>query len=288
MSACLPLRQRAAAAVHRPPLSLPLPRLVPAAACRRCLSQRAGAGAAAGRGAARLYRLLGVDPEATATELKAGFLREARRNHPDLSPEPDAATTFAAIRDSWEVLSSPLRRREYDETTLGGAQPAWVYQTGPQANAAEGGAGGEGWAGIPLSALTGEELESKAAWLHSRIRSGSTNLAALGEGTDGGGGTTAGGTHTRWRLERELEVLTQQHRELRRFKQKLFAEAIRCGGNRGRKNFSKLVPRVDDLAQPAGVPEEVVEEARRAMATNARFQDSRFGEFIRNTYPTRD
>ena len=46
--------------------------------------------------------------------------------------------------------------------------------------------------------------------------------------------------------------------------------------------------RVDDLAQPAGVPEEVVEEARRAMATNARFQDSRFGEFIRNTYPTRD
>jgi curved DNA-binding protein CbpA len=237
----------------------------------------------------RLYALLGVDAAATSAEIKAGFLREARRHHPDLCPdEPGAATIFAQVRDSWEVLSDPARRRTYDEAT-GGAQPEWVYHSsaGNRRTAADGGDDEQGR--VPLAALTEQELESRAAYLHDRIRISSAQLATLSadHGDGGGGGASPGGVSAaagKRRLESVLASLTQQQRELRgRRHQRAAAKVRRRGGNRGRRKLA--MRRVDDLAPPAGVPLEVVEEARRAMDANKRLHDTRLGEFIRSTYP---
>ena len=41
------------------------------------------------------YRTLGVDKNATADEVKKAFRKQARKFHPDVSKEPDAAQRMA-------------------------------------------------------------------------------------------------------------------------------------------------------------------------------------------------
>lgn len=65
------------------------------------------------------YQLLGVPREATADEVKKAYRRMARRFHPDVSKEPDAAARMSEINEAHAVLSDPERRAAYDALASG-------------------------------------------------------------------------------------------------------------------------------------------------------------------------
>jgi len=61
------------------------------------------------------YEVLGVGRNATAEEIRKAYRRLARKYHPDVNTEPDAAQRFAEITEAYDVLSDPDRRKTYDQ-----------------------------------------------------------------------------------------------------------------------------------------------------------------------------
>jgi DnaJ-class molecular chaperone len=64
------------------------------------------------------YAVLGVKPKATARQIKAAYLREARVHHPDRNAGDALAATerFKMAVSAYEALKDPRRRRAYDLT----------------------------------------------------------------------------------------------------------------------------------------------------------------------------
>jgi DnaJ-class molecular chaperone len=63
-----------------------------------------------------LYRVLGVARDADAETLKKAYRKLARRHHPDVNPGDKAAEEkFKQISEAYDVLSDPVKRRNYDE-----------------------------------------------------------------------------------------------------------------------------------------------------------------------------
>ena len=60
------------------------------------------------------YRTLNIDSTAEDAAIKSAFRRLALRHHPDRARDKDAAGQFEAIREAYEVLSDPEKRRRYD------------------------------------------------------------------------------------------------------------------------------------------------------------------------------
>lgn len=59
-----------------------------------------------------LYRVLGVDREASPEEIKRGYRRMAKAVHPDM---PEGSTErFALVKLAYDVLGDELRRARYD------------------------------------------------------------------------------------------------------------------------------------------------------------------------------
>lgn len=68
------------------------------------------------------YIVLGVEREATTSDIKRAYRRLARRLHPDINPgDREAAARFRQIVDAYETLIDPDRRRRYDSGALGEA-----------------------------------------------------------------------------------------------------------------------------------------------------------------------
>ncbi len=65
------------------------------------------------------YAMLGVSPRASAEAIRRAFRFLAKVWHPDRFPTPAdkalAATQFRVVREAYEALSDPARRRAYDE-----------------------------------------------------------------------------------------------------------------------------------------------------------------------------
>ncbi len=67
------------------------------------------------------YAVLGADPSATSTELRAAFREAVLRHHPDRSASSELATRRTSILNrAWAELRDPLRRLHYDRTLENG------------------------------------------------------------------------------------------------------------------------------------------------------------------------
>ena len=67
------------------------------------------------------YELLGVDPDAGSDDIKKAFRKLALKNHPDHCKGSEdeiqqAEERFRILREAYEVLSDPVKRRRYDLT----------------------------------------------------------------------------------------------------------------------------------------------------------------------------
>lgn len=60
------------------------------------------------------YGALGVKRDATPDEVKKAYRSMAKRWHPDVNRDPDAADMFKRIGLAYEVLSDPVKRLRYD------------------------------------------------------------------------------------------------------------------------------------------------------------------------------
>ncbi len=62
------------------------------------------------------YKTLGVSKDATQADIKKAYRKLARANHPDSNPGNKAAEDrFKEVSEAYAVLSSPDKRKEYDE-----------------------------------------------------------------------------------------------------------------------------------------------------------------------------
>jgi DnaJ-class molecular chaperone len=63
-----------------------------------------------------LYQVLGVARDVDAEALRKAYRKLARRHHPDVNPGDKAAEErFKEISEAYDVLSDPVKRRNYDE-----------------------------------------------------------------------------------------------------------------------------------------------------------------------------
>ena len=97
------------------------------------------------------YKILGVKKDASAADIKKAYRKLARANHPDSNPDnKHAEEKFKSVSEAYSVLSSPAKRKEYDEqrTLFGGGG----------FNFPSGGGGQGGQAGFDISDLLGDFL----------------------------------------------------------------------------------------------------------------------------------
>ena len=61
------------------------------------------------------YEVLGVSKNASEAEIKSAFRKMAKKYHPDVSKEPDAAEKFKEVQEAYSVLSDSSKRQQYDQ-----------------------------------------------------------------------------------------------------------------------------------------------------------------------------
>ena len=62
-----------------------------------------------------LYEELGLNNNATKSEIKSAYRSLVKKHHPDAGGEKDK---FLAIQIAWETLNDPLKREKYDKTSF--------------------------------------------------------------------------------------------------------------------------------------------------------------------------
>jgi curved DNA-binding protein CbpA len=61
------------------------------------------------------YYVLGVVPDASLEVIKVAYRQKAFLYHPDRNTQSDAPARFREVKEAYTVLSSPEKRKAYDE-----------------------------------------------------------------------------------------------------------------------------------------------------------------------------
>ena len=62
------------------------------------------------------YEVLGINKDASDSEIKSAFRKAAKQYHPDLHPgDKEAEAKFKEINEAYEVLSDSTKRAQYDQ-----------------------------------------------------------------------------------------------------------------------------------------------------------------------------
>lgn len=61
------------------------------------------------------YEVLGIEKSASKEEIKKAYRKLARKYHPDVNKEPDAADKFKEVKEAYETLSNDQKRVQYDQ-----------------------------------------------------------------------------------------------------------------------------------------------------------------------------
>lgn len=61
------------------------------------------------------YDVLGVSKDASKEEIKKAYRKLARKYHPDVNKEPDAADKFKEAKEAYEILNDQQKRTQYDQ-----------------------------------------------------------------------------------------------------------------------------------------------------------------------------
>ena len=61
------------------------------------------------------YEVLGIDKNASEADIKSAFRKLAKKYHPDVSKEPNAAEKFKEAQEAYAILSDPQKRKQYDQ-----------------------------------------------------------------------------------------------------------------------------------------------------------------------------
>ncbi|MFA1820460.1 molecular chaperone DnaJ [Virgibacillus oceani] len=68
------------------------------------------------------YDVLGISNDASKEEIKRSYRKLARKYHPDVNTEADAAEKFKEAKEAYEVLSDEQKRSQYDQFGHSGPQ----------------------------------------------------------------------------------------------------------------------------------------------------------------------
>jgi curved DNA-binding protein CbpA len=78
------------------------------------------------------YEVLGLEPGATTRDVEQAYRKLISKMHPDLGTPP---ALFRQLREAFETLSDPHRRRAYDQLLAGGASVGGTPNIGAELEA---------------------------------------------------------------------------------------------------------------------------------------------------------
>jgi DnaJ-class molecular chaperone len=61
------------------------------------------------------YAALGLQSDATLSDIKRAFRQKASQFHPDRNSDPDAPARFREVQEAYDVLSDSDKRKAYDD-----------------------------------------------------------------------------------------------------------------------------------------------------------------------------